>query len=66
MGKKVIAQVSAAIILVLAVVSLMFGQQIGITEPSSESFAFLGIIIGAAVTFLFQTNNKTLSNVANG
>ena len=66
MGKKVIAQISAAIILVLSVVSLMFGEQIGGSEPSSESFAFLGIIIGAAVTFLFQTNNKTLSSAANG
>lgn len=57
---------AAAIILILSVISLLFGTQLGGEEPSKEAFLFLGIITGAATIFLFQSNNKALSAAANG
>jgi len=58
-----IAQIAASIILVLAVISVMFGTALGGSEPSPEGFAFIGIIIGAASTFLFAANTKNNGTV---
>ena len=53
MVKNPVARVTAAIILITSVVSLVFGPTIGAIEPSAEGFALLGLIAGSAGTFLF-------------
>jgi len=57
MARK-IAQLAAAIILILAVTSIMFGGALSTSEPSPEGYAFLGVITGAASLFLFTANTK--------
>jgi len=60
---RLIAQVAASIILVLSVVSIMFGSSISGAEPSSEGFAFIGVITGAAAMFLFTSKTKNNGTV---
>jgi len=60
-----IAQITASIILVLSIISILFGSALGVGDLSGEAFAFLGVITGASTTFLFLAktkNNGTLVN----
>jgi len=52
-----IAQLTASIILLLSVFSIVFSGLLEL-NLTSESFAFLGTITGASVTFLFLAKTK--------
>jgi len=60
---RLIAQVAASIILILAVIAIMFGPAISTMEPSAEGFAFIGVITGAAAMFLFTSKTKNNGTV---
>jgi len=63
-----IAQITAAAIVVLSIVAILFQTPLGLTELSEEGFAFIGIVIGSATTFLFLAktkNNGTLISRGN-
>jgi len=63
---RLIAQVAASIILILAVIAIMFGSAIAAVEPSPEGFAFIGVITGAAAMFLFTSKTKNNGTVIKG
>ena len=55
---RIVAQVTAGIILVLSVASIMMGSAWGMTELTPEAYAFLGVITGSSAMFLFSASTK--------
>lgn len=57
MSNDRIKSITAAIVLILAVIALFFQTQLGGGELSGEAYALIGIIIGSAGQFLWNVRN---------
>ena len=55
---RIVAQITAAFILALAVIGIIFGAPLGV-EISPEGYTALGMLTGIAGTFLFLAQTKS-------